>query len=59
MAGEIKLVIGRGGCVKILDKAKNSAAFTEKLAKELGQIEERHKGSEYSTDSQNQQVKQH
>jgi hypothetical protein len=59
MAGEIKLIIGRGGKVKILDKAKNAAGFTEKLAKELGQVEERHKGGSYEGVNNQQQVQQH
>jgi hypothetical protein len=59
MAGEVRLIISKGGRVKILDKAKNAAGFTEKLAKDLGQVEERHKAQDYTTDSRNQQVKQH
>jgi hypothetical protein len=59
MAGEVRLIISKGGKVKILDKAKNAAGFTEKLAKELGQVEERHKGGSYETVGNQQQVQQH
>jgi hypothetical protein len=50
MAKEIKLVIGRGGRTKILAggvKGQGTADFTESLADELGNTEERHKGNTY------------
>lgn len=56
---EIKLIIPKGGKVKILDKGKNAAAFTEKLAKELGSIEERHKGGHFEENTTTQNVEQH
>lgn len=61
MAKEIKLII-KGGRVKVLAKgssAQEAANFTEKLAKDLGDIEERHKGGQYEQTQDRQQVKQH
>lgn len=58
---EIKLIIGRGGKVKILakgTKGKGSEQFTEKLAKDLGEIEERHKGNTYEINEQGQSQSQ-
>lgn len=58
---EIKLVFGKGGKMKILaggTKGTGTANFTEKLAKELGQIEERHKGTTHEETQENNQVKQ-
>lgn len=59
---EIKLIIGKGGKTKILAdgvKGKGTEKFTEKLAKELGDIEERHKGTTYLTNETSNEVKQH
>ena len=59
---EIKLIIGKGGKTKILAKGpagKGTEQFTEKLAKEMGEIEERHKGGSYEIAETNQDVKQH
>lgn len=58
---EIKIRFGKGGKTKITsDKASagDSAQFTEKLAKELGSIEERHKGGQYHSQGGEQQVEQ-
>jgi hypothetical protein len=59
---EIKLIFGKGGQVKVLDKGLksggSSAKFTEKLADELGEIEERHKGEVYEEQPQQQQIDQ-
>ena len=53
---EIKIVIGRNGKVKIQNPGGSDASFTEKLAKDLGNIEERHKGVVYSPqETKNQQ----
>ena len=44
---EVILIIQKGGKVKILAEGANgkgTEAFTEKLAGEMGRIEERHKG---------------
>lgn len=60
MAKEIKLIV-KGGKVKVLAKgasAQEAASFTEKLSKELGEIEERHKGGHYNETQQDQQLKQ-
>jgi len=61
MAKEIKIVIGKGGKVKMLaDKASSgeTAAFTEKLAKELGEIEERHKSGHVVSNETKNELKQ-
>jgi hypothetical protein len=61
---EIKLTFGPGGRVKVLDNGlkkgggTGSTKFTEKLAEELGEIEERHKGETYEQTSQEQQIEQ-
>ena len=58
---EIKIVIGKGGRTKILapgGKGQGTKAFTEKLAKELGDIEERHKGEHYEKTEQKGQISQ-
>jgi hypothetical protein len=55
---EIKIVISKGGKLKMLDKDGTSAQFTEKLAKELGQTEERHKGGNYTQNEQNTEIQQ-
>ena len=59
MAGEIKLIVSKGGRVKILDKGGSNARFTEKLAKDLGKVEERHRGGVYNQTNNQQQVDQH
>ena len=59
MAGEIRLIVSKGGRVKILDKGGSNAQFTEKLAKDLGKVEERHKGSSFEQNNTQQQVEQH
>ena len=62
MSKEIKITIGNGGKVKITTakgSASESAGFTEKLAKDLGDIEERHKGHSYEGVDQGQNVHQH
>ena len=55
---EIKIIFGKGGRTQILapgQKGQGTAQFTEKLAKDLGEIEERHKAQDYThTDSQQQ-----
>ena len=60
---EIKLVISKGGKTKILAGGAGgagTAAFTEKLAKELGQVEERHRGQDYEkVEQKGPQVTQH
>ena len=61
MAKEIKIVVGKGGKIKILAegaKGQGTAAFTEKLAKELGETEERHKGETYESSHQDNTVDQ-
>lgn len=58
---EIKIVFGKGGKVKMLaggSKGKGTANFTEKLSKELGVTEERHKGETYEKQDQGQNVDQ-
>lgn len=58
---EIKLVFGKGGRTKILaggSKGAGTAALTEKIAKELGQTEERHKGTEFEQTNTGNEVKQ-
>ena len=58
---EIKLIIGKGGKTEILAKGmkgKGTEKFTEKLAKEMGEIEERHKAQTYGTSEQGQEVEQ-
>ena len=58
---EIKIVIGKGGRTKILapgSKGQGTKKFTEDLAKELGDIEERHKGENYEKTEQKGQVNQ-
>jgi hypothetical protein len=55
---EIILVIQKGGKVKILAEGQagqGTAEFTEKLAKDLGQIEERHKGTHHAVHGEKQQ----
>lgn len=52
---EIKLVFGKGGKVQILTdaiKGKGTEGFTEKLAKDLGETEERHRAHSYQTTEQ-------
>lgn len=47
---EIKLTFGRGGKVRMKankSSAVEMSAFTEKLAKNLGNIEERHVGGQH------------
>lgn len=59
---EIKINIAKGGRTKILAKGTNGIGtenFTEKLAKELGSIEERHKGGSYEHTQSGQNVEQH
>ena len=51
---EVILHIGKDGRVKIMAegaKGKGTETFTEKLAKALGEIEERHKGHHHNHDS--------
>ena len=56
---QIKMIIGKGGKVIIDAKgAGGEAKFTEDLAKDLGDIEERHKGIEIEPEKTQQQVKQ-
>lgn len=60
---EIKLIFGKGGRVKVLDQGLkksggSSAKFTEKLAEELGEIEERHKGEVFEEQTDQQQIEQ-
>ena len=58
---EIKIVIKRGGKVVINAKGMAGAGteiFTEKLAKDLGAVEERHKGQNYGENHASQQVSQ-
>lgn len=58
---EVKLIIGKGGKVKVLakgTKGQGTAAFTEKLAKELGDIEERHKAGTATDVETSQQIEQ-
>lgn len=58
---EIKIVVGKGGKIKILAKGQKgtgTAQFTEKLAKELGDVEERHKGETYESTHQDNTVDQ-
>ncbi len=58
---EIKLVFGKGGKTKILaggSKGQGTSALTEKIAKDLGQTEERHKGQEFEQTNQDNQIKQ-
>lgn len=58
---EIKMVFGKGGRVKIHaggQKGQGTAQFTEKLAKDLGLIEERHKADSYENTHTDQQAKQ-
>jgi len=50
-----------GGQVKIFAegvKGQGTAEFTEKLAKDLGKIEERHKGHDHVHQENQNQVKQ-
>ena len=57
---EIRLIINAGE-VKILAegaKGQGTADFTEKLAKDLGKIEERHKGLDHVAQVHKDQVKQ-
>ncbi len=47
---EIKIKIGKGGKVDVKvppSQSEQVAKFTEKLAKDLGKIEERHKAGNY------------
>jgi hypothetical protein len=58
---EVIMVFKPGGQVKILAEGiagKGTAAFTESIAKELGQIEERHKGTEHLQNPEKRQVQQ-
>jgi hypothetical protein len=58
---QIKLVFGKSGNVKILapgSAGAGTAEFTEKLAKELGVVEERHKGTNYEHSEEKAQAKQ-
>ena len=58
---EIKLVFSKGGRVKIHaagQKGQGTAQFTEKLAKDLGLVEERHRGEAYEDTHTDQQAKQ-
>jgi len=51
----------KDGEVKIFDegvKGQGTAAFTEGLAKDLGKIEERHKGHDHVHQENQNQVKQ-
>lgn len=55
---EIRLIISDGE-VKILaegQKGQGTAEFTEKLAKDLGTIEERHKGMDHVVQANRNQV---
>ena len=54
---EIKIIIGKGGRTKILAggaSGTGTSEFTKKLADELGDIEERHKGETYLKNEQSQ-----
>ncbi len=58
---EIKIKFSKGGKVQINAAkvtANEVANFTEKLAKELGTVEERHKGEQFETGHNTQQVQQ-
>lgn len=58
---EIKIRFGKGGKTTITASKASAgevAQFTEKLAKELGAIEERHKGGHYESQGGQQQVEQ-
>jgi hypothetical protein len=58
---QIKLVFGKSGNTKILapgSAGKGTEQFTEKLAKELGELTERHRGETYNHIAEQQQVKQ-
>lgn len=57
---EIRVVIA-GGKAKILAEGpagKGTAGFTEKLAKDLGEIEERHKGVEHVAQEHRGEIQQ-
>jgi hypothetical protein len=58
---EIKIVFGKGGKVELLakgQKGKGTEKFTEKLADELGAVEERHKAGTATKVGTTQQVEQ-
>ena len=58
---EIKITSGKGGKTKILapgEKGQGTSNFTEKLAKDLGQTEERHNGHDYDQNTNSNEIKQ-
>lgn len=58
---EIKITISKGGKAKITTPNSNEAEvnkFTEELAKDMGKMDERHKGEAYDYNQDQNQVSQ-